>query len=254
VTAQGSSALLLPQERRRYETVVDGILKLVEARGLQSGQPLPTERELASLFGVSRNVLRQAFGVLEERGLLRTIRGSGRYLRDAPDDERSEPLTRASVEIASLADLFEARALLEVQVAGLACERRTAEQAETLAVLAGRLTTWEDNLAFHCAVAAATHNFVLERLVRQQAELAGKLHQREHYNNPEELARMRTEHQAIAAAIAGRDSALAQHLMQRHLHRTRSVVLASRKLAGDDNDPAQDTNQSVTSSIGVSES
>ena len=251
MTAQGSSALLLPQERRRYETVVDGILELVEARGLQSGQSLPTERELASLFGVSRNVLRQAFGVLEERGLLRTVRGSGRYLREAPDDERSKPLTRASVEIASLADLFEARALIEVQVAGLACERRTAEQAETVAVLAGRLTTWEDNLAFHCAVAAATHNFVLERLVRQQAELAGKLHQREHYNNPEELARMRTEHQAIAAAIAGRDSPLAQHLMQRHLHRTRSVVLASRQPAGDDNDPPQDADRSATSSPGV---
>jgi GntR family transcriptional repressor for pyruvate dehydrogenase complex len=253
VATQESSVLLLPQERRRYEAVVDGILELVEARGLQSGQPLPTERELANLFGVSRNVLRQAFGVLEERGLLRTIRGSGRYLRDAPDDERSKPLTRASVEIASLADLFEARALIEVQVAGLACERRTAEQAETLAVLAGRLTTWEDNLAFHCAIAAATHNFVLERLVRQQADLAGKLHQREHYNDHEELDRMRTEHQAIAAAIAGRDSALAQHLMQRHLHRTRSVVFASRKLDGDDNDQAQDANRSVTRSIGVSD-
>ena len=250
---QESSVLLLPQERRRYEAVVDGILELVEARGLQSGQSLPTERELANLFGVSRNVLRQAFGVLEERGLLRTVRGSGRYLRDAPDDEPSKPLTRASVEIASLADLFEARALIEVQVAGLACERRTAEQAETLAVVAGRLTTWEDNLAFHCAIAAATHNFVLERLVRQQADLAGKLHQREHYNNPEELDRMRTEHQAIAAAIAARDSALAQHLMQRHLHRARSVVFASRKLAGDDNDPAHDANRSMSRSLGDSD-
>jgi GntR family transcriptional regulator, transcriptional repressor for pyruvate dehydrogenase complex len=261
VATQGSSALLLPQERRRYETVVDGILELVEARGLQSGQSLPTERELASLFGVSRNVLRQAFGVLEERGLLRTVRGSGRYLREAPEDERSKPLTRASVEIASLADLFEARALIEVQVAGLACERRTAEQAETLAVLAGRLTTWEDNLAFHCAIAAATHNFVLERLVRQQADLAGQLHQREHYNDPEELDRMRTEHQAIAAAIAGRDSALAQHLMQHHLHRTRSIVFAAhqsagvdnaaRQLAGEDNDSPQDVDRSATSSLGV---
>ena len=127
-----TSALRVPPERRRYERVVDSLLELIEARGLGPGDAMPTERELADLFGVSRNVLRQAFGILEERGLLRTIRGSGRYLRDAPDDEPSKPLTRASVEIASLADLFEARALIEVQVAGLACERRTAEQAETL--------------------------------------------------------------------------------------------------------------------------
>src|SRR4051794_34990140 len=69
------------QSRRRYERVVEQILELVESEGLDQGQALPTERELAERFGVSRNVLRQAFGVLEERGLLRSIRGSGRYLR-----------------------------------------------------------------------------------------------------------------------------------------------------------------------------
>jgi GntR family transcriptional regulator, transcriptional repressor for pyruvate dehydrogenase complex len=62
-------------------------------------------------------------------------------------------------------------------------------------------------------VAAATHNFVLERLVRQQAELSGELHQREHYLDPDELERMRSEHQAIAEAIAARDSTTARDLV-----------------------------------------
>jgi GntR family transcriptional regulator, transcriptional repressor for pyruvate dehydrogenase complex len=226
-TAEDRAVLRVPPSRRRYEAVVDGILELVETRGLQPGQALPTERELANLFAVSRNVLRQAFGVLEERGLLHTVRGSGRYLREASDASTTKLGARASVEVASIADVLEARALLEVQVAALACERRTAEQAQALAVLAGRLTSWEDNLAFHCAVASATHNFVLERLVRQQAELAGELHQREHYKDPHELERMRSEHRAIADAIAARDSTSAQELVHRHLHRTRRVVFAS---------------------------
>ncbi|WP_165913170.1 FCD domain-containing protein [Tamaricihabitans halophyticus] len=217
------SALHVPQTQRRYEAVVDGILKLVEARGLKPGQPLPTERELADVFGVSRNVLRQAFGILEERGLLQTVRGSGRYLREGVDDTMRSP--RASVELASIVDLLEARALVEVQVAGLACERRTAGQAESLRLLASRLTSWEDNLAFHCAIAEATQNFVLERLVRQQAELAGQLHQREHYDDPAELERMRSEHLAIAAAIAARDVDRAQRLAREHLRRTRHLIL-----------------------------
>ncbi|MEV7393257.1 FCD domain-containing protein [Streptomyces sp. NPDC091215] len=203
---------------------MDSVLALVEARGLRPGDALPTERELSDLFGVSRNVLRQAFGVLEERGLLRTVRGSGRYLREASAGDGMTLGARALVEVASIADVLEARTLLEAQVAALACERRTAEQAQNLAILAGRLTSWEDNLAFHCAVAACTHNFVLERLVRQQAELADELHQREHYKDPDELQHMRAEHQAIADAIAARDSAAAQDLVRQHLHRTRRIL------------------------------
>lgn len=225
------SALLVPHARRRYEAVVDRILELVESRGIKPNEALPTERELAEVFGVSRNVLRQAFGVLEERGLLRSVRGSGRYLREGAGRNGGALGARASVELASIADLLEARALLEVQVAVLACERRTAAQAESLQVLAGRLSSWEDNLAFHCAVAAATQNFVLERLVRQQAELAGELHQREYYSDPADLERMRSEHQAIARAIAARDSEAAQALQRHHLSRTRHLILEPTRSA-----------------------
>ncbi|MBL1120458.1 winged helix-turn-helix transcriptional regulator [Streptomyces sp. 110] len=68
---------MCPGSRRLYETVVDSILELVEVRRLRPGDALPADRELSEVFGVSRNVLRQAFGVLEERGLLRIVRGSG---------------------------------------------------------------------------------------------------------------------------------------------------------------------------------
>lgn len=226
VVAKGEpSVLQLPQARRRYEVVVESILELVEARGIGPSQALPTERELAQTFGVSRNVLRQAFSVLEERGILKTIRGSGRYLRDVGDEPTEQgPGVRKSMELASIADILEARTLIEMQVVELACQRRTSHQAMELQVLANRLESWEDNLTFHCAIAAATQNFALERLVRQQAELAGDLHQRQHYEDTEELARMREEHRQIAQAVAARDGGAAKKLVQDHLHRTRSVM------------------------------
>ncbi|MEU7769600.1 GntR family transcriptional regulator [Nocardia sp. NPDC049190] len=202
------------------------VLELVETRGIRPGQALPTERDLAELFGVSRNVLRQAFGVLEERGVIQTVRGSGRYLREIRDVTPDGTCgLRTSVEIASIADILEARTLLEVQVAALACERRTTEQADSIMVLANRLASWEDNLSFHCAIAAATHNFALERLVRQQAELAGELHQREHYRDPDELERMRNEHLDLATAIVARDTSAAQNITREHLTRTRNLIL-----------------------------
>ncbi|WP_433432813.1 FadR/GntR family transcriptional regulator [Nonomuraea sp. CA-141351] len=222
------SALRLEPTQRRYELVVERVLELVDAQGLSPGQPLPTERELADLFGVSRNVVRQAFGVLEERGIIRTVRGSGRYLRDQSAQTADEHTgSRASLEVASIADVLEARALVEVEVTVLACERRTAEQANQLLLLSSRLTSWEDNLAFHTAVAAATQNFMLERLVREQAKLAGELHIRDRYTDPDELERMRHEHRAIAEAIMARDAEAARALSRRHLTRTRDLVFES---------------------------
>ena len=195
---------------------------MIEVRGLGPGDAMPTERELAEQFGVSRNVLRQAFGILEERGLLSTLRGSGRYLRDAAaaDDEDG----RARVEIASIADVLEARILLETQIAQLACERRTVDEVQRLIALAGQLIAWEDNVAFHCAIAACTHNFMLERMVRQQVDLASELHQREHYKDPDQLERMQMEHQAIATAIAARDSLVARDLVGKHLQGTSRLL------------------------------
>lgn len=211
---------------RRYEGAVDSILELVEAEHFGPGDALPTERDLAERLGVSRTVIRQAFGVLEERGLLRSVRGSGRYLRHAPPAGGDD--VRVQMEIASIADLLEARALLEVQAVGLACERRTGEQATQLLQSAHRLVTWDDNLGFHTAIAAATQNFAIEALVRQQATLAGELHQRDRYTDAAELERMRSEHEALAEAIAAREAELARALMTEHLRRTGEAVSALR--------------------------
>lgn len=218
--------------RRRYELVVDRILELVEEQDLEPGQALPTERVVSEMLGVSRNVVRQAFGVLEERGMIRTRQGAGRYLRQtATSSEAGDPriASKASLEVASIADVLEARILVEVEVIGLACERRTTEQAQALLERADSLERWEDNLEFHVAMAAATQNFALENLVRQQILLSGELHQRELYgtNEAETFAQMRAEHRVLAAAIMARDVDRARSLAREHLSQTRTLILDS---------------------------
>ncbi|WP_051579729.1 FadR/GntR family transcriptional regulator [Pseudonocardia acaciae] len=210
---------------RLYESVVDRVLEVVESRGIQPGGALPTERELAETLRVSRNVLRQAFGVLEERGIVVSRRGAGRYLRDVSGSERG--VSSSALEVASIADLLEARIILEAHVAVLACQRRTRDEAQRLIELAATLSSWEDNLEFHTAIAAASHNFALERMCRQQAELQGALHPRDRYDDHNELERMRTEHHEIALAIAARDEAQTRRLVERHLERTRSVITSA---------------------------
>src|ERR1700712_5888528 len=145
---ESGAALRIPGEPRRFETVVNSILELIEARGLGPGDTLPTERELSEVFGVSRSVLRQAFGILEDRGLINTLRGSGRYLRNTVESDAVIE-GRSRLEVASIADVLEARMLLESQIVRLACDRRTSEEAQRLTRVAGQLRGWEDNVDFH---------------------------------------------------------------------------------------------------------
>lgn len=214
------------RRRRLHETVVDSVLAYIRHHDLQPGQALPTERELARAMKVSRNVLRQGFSVLEERGLIVTRQGAGRFLRDAPA-ATSEPLVADSLEVASIADVLEARIMIEVEVVALACQRRTRAEADELMRLARKLGTWTHNIQFHTAIAAATHNFMLERIVREQAQVLGDLRQREHYRTPESQEVALREHTEIAGAVMSRDEDLARRLMQRHLRATHQAIFGS---------------------------
>lgn len=204
---------------RRYEAVVRQILDLIGRGEIPPGARLPAERDLAERLGVSRNVLREAFRVLEVRGIVRSHAGGGRYVRA----ENISPALPADgvvlrLEKAVIADVLEARALLEVQVVRLAVERATDEQIAELTRESG--TAWEDNVRFHVSVAAATGNFMLERLVRLQLDLLSDVRQRDHYRSPKSAGDLLAEHRAIAAAIATRDPDAAEAAIRRHLSHT----------------------------------
>ena len=65
-----------------HKTVQQEIRNYIIKQGLRPGDPLKPESELARLFGVSRNSVREAVKALESTGVLETRRGSGVYVRD----------------------------------------------------------------------------------------------------------------------------------------------------------------------------
>lgn len=210
---------------RRYESVVRQFLALIATGEIETGARLSAERDLAERFGVSRNVLREAFRVLEMRGIVTSRAGGGRYVRA---DNVSAVLPVEGIvlrlEQAVIADVLEARELLEVQVARLAAQRASDER---IGALPHGGDTWEDNVRFHTAVAEATGNFMLARLVRLQMDLLRDVHQRDHYRSPETTRRLLAEHRAIADAITARDPDAAEAAVRRHFAHTRDAVTGS---------------------------
>jgi len=223
---------------RLIDQVLASLLSQIQTSGLSPGDALPRERELAAQLDVSRSMIRQAFRVLEDRGIVDSRQGSGRYLRVASSQDPDLP---HALETASIVDILEARIILERNCVALACERRTAGEASTINQRARTLTSFRDNVAFHVAIASATHNFMLERLVRQQIELAEQLHQRGRYDDADAVGAMKVEHAAIAEAITNRDPAAASELMVVHLQQTSKAVLAAQRQARAAPAPADDT-------------
>ncbi|RUX03925.1 FadR family transcriptional regulator, partial [Mesorhizobium sp. M2A.F.Ca.ET.037.01.1.1] len=168
--------------------VASSISREIAQGRLKPGDQLPTEQALATTFGVSRNVVREAIARLRSEGRIWSQQGRGAFVADATNATvltiDYETLQRAD----SFRNLFELRGMLEVQIAALAATRRS--DADIVAMeqaLDGMRTApygsvaWlKNDLGFHRAVAEATQNpymgqflvFVSER-VRESILAAG---------------------------------------------------------------------------------
>src|SRR5680860_948575 len=101
--------------------------QLILDGSLAPEQMIPSERQLASRFGVSRAIVREALHELQGRGIVRTQHGKGSFVSHmVPEPEDNGPLMQMFMEHSrTLYDLFEVRQELEGKAAYLAAERAT---------------------------------------------------------------------------------------------------------------------------------
>ncbi len=132
------------------------------------GTRIPAEPDLAELIGVGRNTVREAVQSLVHAGMLERRQGSGTYVLS--DSELGTAMGR-EIDGAHQRDVLEVRRALEVEVARLAAQRRTAAQIAQLRELrttrASAYTSGDldamvaADLSLHRLIAEASHNPVL---------------------------------------------------------------------------------------------
>jgi GntR family transcriptional repressor for pyruvate dehydrogenase complex len=210
---------------RIYEEIVRQIRLLIRDGHLKSGDRLPPERDLAERFRVSRTSVREAMRALESRGLIAIRPGEGAFVREVSVESLVEPL--ALVILAhreTIADLYEARRLLEPPIAGLAARRASPEEVAEMArileqqgaeVEAGRTGLAQD-AAFHTALAHSTHNQAITRIVTTLMDLLAQSRE-ESLSHPGRPVRSHGDHRHILAAVETRDSRRAEQAMLAHL-------------------------------------
>jgi GntR family transcriptional repressor for pyruvate dehydrogenase complex len=216
-----------PLEGLATELVTARVRRLILRAELRPGQQLPPERELARQIGVSRASVRAGIAVLAAKGVLVTRHGAGTFVADGPPVLDSEPLSfLAALHGFTRAEMFEARRVLEVGVAGLAAERASGEQlaamseevADMFASLDDPQTFLVHDIRFHRAVAAAAGNPILASLVEMVSALFYEARRRtaDRDQDRREPAEM---HRKIYRAIRAHDRAKAESTMSEHLLR-----------------------------------
>lgn len=215
--------------RKIYEQIVDQIGQLVAQGQLKPGDRLPSERELVERFQVSRASIREAISALEMMGLIEVRSGEGTYIRQVNIESVVTPLAwMLFIEKDTDLELYEARKILEVQAAGLAAERagedEINEMFEALEIMRKDLELHhlgeEADHNFHYAIARATHNKILFRLMNTLSDTMKKALKSsrsklyEHEDTPQNLY---VEHCLIYEAIKNHDAEKAQKLMLNHL-------------------------------------
>ncbi len=66
-----------------YMQVYESLVQMIEAKEWQTGELLPSERELSALFEVDRLTVRRALGMIAQEGLVEKIAGLGTRVTDA---------------------------------------------------------------------------------------------------------------------------------------------------------------------------
>ena len=237
-----------PVERKiLWQQVAEQLMAMLRARQLRPGDKLPPERELATMMQVSRPSLREALRALSMMNVLEVRQGAGTYVTSLETELLVEHLDFVlSLDESSLLELFEARKIVEIGIAGLAAQRITEEElAELEAGLARSQETLQHPVDFlradeqlHKAITQAARNPIMSRVIDSISRLLMVSRSR-----TVEITSVREQtvkdHEAIVAALKRRDPEAAQEAMLQHLNNVEQGLLHSHPIATEATGQAQ---------------
>jgi GntR family transcriptional repressor for pyruvate dehydrogenase complex len=208
--------------------------------GVRPGTKLPSERQLAVRFGVSRPFVREALRSLVERGLIEISPGRGAFVRAVRMSDVVRPLDALyRRQKTTPRDLVEARLTLEREAAGLAAHRAEPDELNAMERVLERFDRTDDlierarcDIAFHSLIARMSHNPVIETMFTSIASLTFELMLRS-LGDPAVSRDGLPYHREIADAIRGRDPDHARKAIEGHL-------VIARRLYGQDFDRGLD--------------
>jgi len=205
--------------------VVNHIRGMLESGELQPGDRIPAEREFARRLRISRASLRTGIGYLAAMGVMDVRHGVGTFVAEGPPE-----LGKSSLSLLGALhgfqswQMFEARRILEVELAALAAERGDEQHFAALSDEVAEMDAAVDNamaylihdVRFHRIIAQASGNPILAALMET---ITSALYdeRRETGERSRNLKESADLHREILRAIRSRNAVEARAVMERHL-------------------------------------
>ena len=245
-TGDGSDLYSSVKRVRTTDSVVDHIQQLILDNKLRDGDALPAERDLAARLSVSRNVLREAIGILAQRGLVESRAGRGTFVRSPSSSHMTDALVlMLKLGQVSLEELCDVRLFLEPELAARAAAKTT--DSESIA----ELTQWmhkleaadaegdaaahvEADIGFHAEIARLAGNIAFEAIMGGVREPV--VHSMTTGTKvPRAIGASDEHHRKIFNAISAQDAEGARAAMEEHMRYVTSYL--SERSAGEDRPP-----------------
>lgn len=222
-----------------YQEVVNALYQIIDEQEIKPGDQLPSERELIEQMGVSRNVLREAFHVLEQRGIIISRQGKGRFLRVIPRSQSGltqvEQMSR-NLERCSLFEAYEVRQVLEVKAMELIVRNASDQDLQELErAYTTMLQRFSDNdntegeFEMHRMYARKTGSVFMEQTLEiVLSSVLEMMHTTSHTLMDMHQAEIeKKQHRTILNALLARDEEAARDAMFQHIQTTLDLLQQS---------------------------
>lgn len=227
----------MPETQRLYERIARQLAVSIASGKYEVGQRLPSERDLAQAFKVSRPTIREAMIALELDGLVEVRLGSGVYVVNA-----APPAGETVAADIGPFELLEARRAIEGEACALAAARITDEQIEALTRLVAEMRVENEHdvvrsedadRRFHELIAQATQNSAMISAVSTLWDARMRSPQNRSLSTKVRASGVKPridEHTAILKALRKRDSDAARNAMRDHLTRVIDALLKATEV------------------------
>lgn len=208
------------------QQVVNSMKDYVASDGIEVGQKLPTEKEWCENLSVGRGTVREAFRILEARGLVEIKPGRGAFLvskKELGQEELAEWFLQNEVE---LKDYIEVRSAVEPLCARLIARRASDLELEQLERVHQRFirAVEEEDIAgmakyderFHKHIVECSRNKMLIFICKKIDECIRDFRLKT-FQVPQNAQNAIKAHQDIVDAIKARDEEVAELYAKRHI-------------------------------------
>lgn len=224
--------------RRASDDIANEIKNAILQKEFTDGNRLPSERSLAEQFHVSRMTIREAFRLLEAKGIITVKKGpkGGAFIQSA-STERIADIVMDKLQLDGLktSNVTETRIIIERGIVEAVILNGTTKDFENieekLAAFKSKINDASDNVqldtfyqrfSFHDALAKATHNNFLilyDKILRSWVVRMPRW-----FPDLEETKRIYQTYRSIIRAIQEKDASNAQKLIESYIRKSMKKI------------------------------